>query len=325
MSDNRGRSDDPFKLDAGLIANIVLLLIPGFQIFGGLWLYSRIKRKFKLQFPANVAVLLLLLGVASGDVISGIAGFIWPIAAALLVGVAAFMAFNTVADSREDILNYLRRFDSCEIEDITDIFSISERKLRLYFRSYKHRGKIRKDAYIDEKRRMLVMVPEEYEAKRRAERPKPSAEKAQEAGEAPGEMTQYEKILKEIRELNDRIPDRTMSEKIYRIESLTANIFHLVELHPERASDIQGFLEYYLPATLKLLSRYAEIVAFEQSGARGENMAASKADIEGIMDKVVEGFEKQLDRLFKSDAIDITNDVKVLEKMMRMEGLNSKK
>ena len=323
MSDNQRRGDDPFKLDAGLIANIVLLLIPGLQFFGGLWLYSRIKRKFKLQFPANIAVLFILLAVASGDVISGVAGFLWPIAAALLVGVATFMAVNTLADSREDILNYLRRFDSCEIEDVMDIFSVSERKLRFYFRVFKRRGKLRRDAYIDEKRRMLVMVPEEYEAARKAERPKSRPEAAPAAGET-GEMSQYEKILKQIRELNDRIPDRTMTEKIYRIESLTANIFHLVELHPERATEIQGFLEYYLPATLKLLSRYAEIVAFEQSGARGENMTSSKADIEGIMDKVVEGFEKQLDRLFKSDAIDITNDVKVLEKMMRMEGLNKK-
>ena len=42
MSDNQRRGDDPFRHDAGLIANIVMLLIPGLQFFGGLWLYSRI-------------------------------------------------------------------------------------------------------------------------------------------------------------------------------------------------------------------------------------------------------------------------------------------
>ena len=57
---------------------------------------------------------------------------------------------------------------------------------------------------------------------------------------------------------------------------------------------------------------------------RGENITTAKRRIEGIMDKVVEGYETQLDRLFKSDAIDITNDIKVLEKMMRMDGLSSR-
>ena len=46
--------------------------------------------------------------------------------------------------------------------------------------------------------------------------------------------------------------------------------------------------------------------------------------IEGVMDKVVEGFDTQLDRLFKSDAIDITSEVNTLDKMMRMEGLAKK-
>ena len=34
------------------------------------------------------------------------------------------------------------------------------------------------------------------------------------------------------------------------------------------------------------------------------------------MDKVVEGFEKQLDQLFQTDAMDITADVAVLERML---------
>ena len=40
------------------------------------------------------------------------------------------------------------------------------------------------------------------------------------------------------------------------------------------------------------------------------------------MDKVVEGFEKQLDKLFQDDALDITTDVAVLEKMLDKDGLS---
>ena len=41
------------------------------------------------------------------------------------------------------------------------------------------------------------------------------------------------------------------------------------------------------------------------------------------MDKIVEGFEKQLDQLFKTEAMDITTDVEVLERMLDKDGLGS--
>ena len=40
------------------------------------------------------------------------------------------------------------------------------------------------------------------------------------------------------------------------------------------------------------------------------------------MDKVVDGFEAQLDKLFQDDAMDITTDVQVLEQMLEKDGLS---
>ena len=39
------------------------------------------------------------------------------------------------------------------------------------------------------------------------------------------------------------------------------------------------------------------------------------------MDKLVAGFEKQLDALFDQEAMDVTTDINVLENLMNMEGL----
>ncbi|MCD7927642.1 MAG: hypothetical protein LUF80_02095, partial [Oscillospiraceae bacterium] len=58
-------------------------------------------------------------------------------------------------------------------------------------------------------------------------------------------------------------------------------------------------------------------------GVEGENISAAKGRIEGMMDKVVEGFEAQLDRLFQDSAMDIAADVAVLEKMLEQDGLSS--
>ena len=52
------------------------------------------------------------------------------------------------------------------------------------------------------------------------------------------------------------------------------------------------------------------------------NKLTAMQRIEGMMDKVVEGFEKQLDLLFQGDAMDITTDVEVLERMLAKDGLS---
>ena len=43
--------------------------------------------------------------------------------------------------------------------------------------------------------------------------------------------------------------------------------------------------------------------------------------IESMMDTIVVAFEKQLDSLFSSEALDISTDITVLEGMLQREGL----
>ena len=89
--------------------------------------------------------------------------------------------------------------------------------------------------------------------------------------------------------------------------------------HPNRQGQLRTFLNYYLPTTLKILRAYAQL---EAQGIEGENISAAKARIEGMMDQVVAGFEKQLDKLFQDDALDIAADVEVLENMLKKDGLS---
>ena len=88
---------------------------------------------------------------------------------------------------------------------------------------------------------------------------------------------------------------------------------------PEKAPQLHSFLSYYLPTTLKILRAYSQL---EDQEVSGENITSAMERIEGMMDKVVEGFEKQLDLLFQGDAMDITTDVEVLERMLAKDGLS---
>ena len=94
--------------------------------------------------------------------------------------------------------------------------------------------------------------------------------------------------------------------------------FWLTHGSTQKTGALRQFLNYYLPTTLKILNAYAQMDA---QGVEGENITAAKARIEGMMDKVVDGFEKQLDQLFQTDAMDIAADVEVLERMLEKDGL----
>ena len=126
-------------------------------------------------------------------------------------------------------------------------------------------------------------------------------------------------ILAEIRAVNDAIDNEKMSAQINRIGVITAKILEYQKTHPERAPQLHSFLSYYLPTTLKILRAYGQL---EDQEVSGQNITAAMKRIEGMMDKVVEGFEKQLDLLFQGDAMDITTDVEVLERMLAKDGLS---
>ena len=126
-------------------------------------------------------------------------------------------------------------------------------------------------------------------------------------------------ILREIRQVNDQIPDAAMSAKIDRIEEITGKILKYQKEHPNKEGQLRTFLNYYLPTTLKILRAYAQLDA---QGIEGQNISAAKKRIEDMMDQVVSGFEKQLDKLFQDDAMDITSDVEVLENMLKKDGLS---
>ncbi len=137
--------------------------------------------------------------------------------------------------------------------------------------------------------------------------------------EQPDAHQQENAILAEIRAVNDAVDNEKLSAQIDRIGVITAKILEYQRNRPEKAPQLHSFLSYYLPTTLKILRAYSQL---EDQEVAGENITSAMSRIEGMMDKVVEGFEKQLDQLFQGDAMDITTDVEVLERMLAKDGLS---
>ena len=124
--------------------------------------------------------------------------------------------------------------------------------------------------------------------------------------------------IKEMRALNVRIKDEKISRQIDQLERLSDDIFRHVRKYPAKLPQIRKFMSYYLPTTLKLLNTYADV---SEQSVRGPNITATMKKIEAMMDTIVIAFEKQLDSLFGTEALDISTDITVMENMLQREGV----
>ena len=149
--------------------------------------------------------------------------------------------------------------------------------------------------------------------------PAPASRRPQKADPLRRRPIEYQKILDELRRVNDAIPDEEMTDKISRLEAVSAKIFRAGPgTDPDKLPQMRKFMDYYLPTSLKLLNTYAEL---DKQGIEGENISESKHRIEQTMDTLVKAFENQLDRLFASDALDVSTDIDVMQNMLRADGL----
>ena len=184
------------------------------------------------------------------------------------------------------------------------------------------------------KREFTAAAAEAPQSTQKAAQPQPAPEKPAEAAatKAPAPETQpaatpqptpapnpMDDTLKQLKALNDEILDQAVSDKIDRIAALTRDIYSFVALNPEREIEVHKFMNYYLPTTMKLLKSYSLL---ERQSYQGENIVASRHDIEEILGTLVHAFEKQLDQLFAADAVDISSDITVLETMIAKDGLS---
>lgn len=127
--------------------------------------------------------------------------------------------------------------------------------------------------------------------------------------------------LAEIEEANEAIDDAAVSAKVDRISCVATNIFAYAAEHPEVASDLERFMNYYLPTTVKLLKAYDDL---EEQPVQGVNISTSRKEIEGTLDTLTVAFERLLDSIFRDMTWDVSADISVLNDVLAQEGLIDK-
>lgn len=207
-------------------------------------------------------------------------------------------------------LAFINSRRAVSFREIASAMGLSERKVIRDLENMLDQGLLPKDAYLDMGREFYFAGADAVPAEEKPKQAQPKTE------------DEYTAILRNIRELNDRIADEELSAQIDRIEDISRKIFREVERCPAKKSQIGTLLNYYLPTTQKLLDSYA---TFEAAGVEGTNMNQAKNRIETTMKRIVQGFEKQLDQLYSADLMDVESDIRVMENMLNRDGAGSEK
>lgn len=169
--------------------------------------------------------------------------------------------------------------------------------------------------YLETRQKQAVKKQEEVVETKRAQ---DAADAKKVDAQAQEVLNKGNEFIRQIRRCNDAIPGQEISDKISRMETLVRKIFDRVQTHPEVVSELKKLMDYYLPMTIKLLNAYADMDA---QPIQGENIQASKREIEATLDTLNSAFEKLLDSIFKATALDVSSDITVLQTLLAQEGL----
>ena len=134
-------------------------------------------------------------------------------------------------------------------------------------------------------------------------------------------LTEGERAVMEMRRLRGSIPGDAIKMKIDNIIVVTDKIFKDLLEDPNDYRQVKRFADFYLPTTIRLLHAYDR---FGRSGADGENISGSMERIDSALDTITESYTKFFDSLFENQVLDIETDIKVLESILKREGLTER-
>lgn len=226
---------------------------------------------------------------------------------------------RSIGKSRKYVVRDLQKMiekgilPEAHIDEQKTCLMLNEETYRQYLSAQKALKQREKERVLlekeEKKQKKGIAASEEKKSREEAKEPLPEGLREM--------MTQGQEYLRIIREANDAIPGEVISGKISRLENVIKRIFETVERNPDQMEEMERFMEYYLPTTVKLVSAYRD---FDRVAIEGDNIVSAKHEIEETLDTINTAFERLLDDLYQDAAIDISTDASVLQTMLKKDG-----
>lgn len=130
-----------------------------------------------------------------------------------------------------------------------------------------------------------------------------------------------EAYIEKIHRINEKLPEKLVSDKLYRLEDAVTALVEEVKKQPGKVDQLRKIMNYYLPTTEKLMNAYIEM---EREENKDQQLYDSQAEIKETLDTINESFEKLLTKMETERSWDVSTDISVLNTMLSLEGLKPK-
>ena len=132
-------------------------------------------------------------------------------------------------------------------------------------------------------------------------------------------LEKAKKQNKHILDMMSVIDDEGIRKNLNEINDTVNKIIKTIEKNPDREKKVKNFFDYYLPVTVKLVDRFDEIENQNISSSDSKKFYKSTSktieEINGV-------FKKFLNNLYESDMLDTNVEIKVLNSMLKSDGLD---
>lgn len=121
----------------------------------------------------------------------------------------------------------------------------------------------------------------------------------------------------QIANMISKVEDQNLKNQIKEINVTVAKIIETIQSKPEKAKKMNSFFEYYLPVTLKILTKYDEI---ENQRLVSYDSKKFMTQTQNMVEKINSAFKNQLNSLYQTEIVDTDAEMKVFEAMLKADG-----
>ena len=125
--------------------------------------------------------------------------------------------------------------------------------------------------------------------------------------------------IEQIKTVKNNLYREDIAANLDKLGNISQQILNQVEKNPQKAEEVNKFINHYLPITIKLINSYEEL---NNQVVQGDNIKNAKIEIEKSIELINKAFENLLDDLFEDVALDISTDISVLKTLFKQEGLS---
>ncbi len=127
----------------------------------------------------------------------------------------------------------------------------------------------------------------------------------------------WERVAALEKDLANPKVDESVREKGREIAQMAKGILRQAEESEKKIRAASSFFGHYLEASARIVDKYADLA---EACPKGQKRELAEKALTGL-DLVEKAFESQISRMMENDEFDLDNEIGLLEKTLKMEGV----